>query len=176
MKNKQYSKRWKHWATQDDPKACVPCITMHGKIFPQWDILITRPPLHPFCRCKIIPMEAITAGYATQEGTLGADYWIKNYKQLPVNYIQKSEARIYGWKASKGNLSKVLPGKSIGGDRFFNDDGHLPDAPNRLWYEADINYSSGHRGNSRLLYSNDGLVFATYDHYKTYIEIIQEFI
>ena len=40
-----------------------------------------------------------------------------------------------------------------------------------LWYEADINYTSGYRGTERILYSNDGLVFVTYDHYQTFYEI-----
>ena len=132
----------------------------------------SKPPLHLFCRCKIKPMEAIAAGQATQDGTAGADYWIKNLKQLPTTYISKSEARNNGWKAKQGNLAAVLPGKTIGGDRYYNDDKHLPDAPNRIWYEADINFTGGYRGDCRLLYSNDGLIFVTYDHYRTYLEII----
>ena len=73
-KHTQYSKKWKNWITQLDLKTCQPCVTMHGKIFPLWDFLIIRPPLHLFCRCKIKPMEAIAAGQATKNGTAGADY------------------------------------------------------------------------------------------------------
>lgn len=50
--------------------------------------------------------------------------------------------------------------------------GHLPSAPGRIWYEADINYYEGYRGNDRILFSNDGLIFVTYDHYKTFLSII----
>ena len=50
--------------------------------------------------------------------------------------------------------------------------GHLPEAPGREWYEADMDYAGGFRGDCRILYSNDGLLFVTYDHYVTYIEII----
>ena len=152
-------------------KTCEPCGTMHGKIFPMRQLLSIRPPLHPFCRCVIRPMEAITAGYATQDGTAGADYWVKHFQKLPENYVNKAEARRRGWKPKKGNLDLVLPGKVIGGDRYYNDDGHLPDIPGREWFEADIDFTGGFRGEYRLLYSNDGLVFASYDHYSTFIEI-----
>ena len=145
---------------------------MHGKIFPMRELLSVRPPLHPFCRCKIKPMEAISAGYATQEGTAGADYWLKYHGRLPDHYVQKNDARKLGWKAKKGNLTQILPGCVIGGDQYYNDDGHLPDAPGRIWYEADFDYSSGFRGDCRILYSNDGLLFASYDHYVTYTEIV----
>ena len=59
----------------------------------------------------------------------------------------------------------------IGGDRFYNDKGKLPNAPNRIWYEADIDYQSGYRNTYRILYSNDGLIFVTYDHYQTFYEL-----
>ena len=42
----------------------------------------------------------------------------------------------------------------------------------RIWYEADINYKRGYRNTQRLLFSNDGLIFVTYDHYETFAEII----
>ena len=54
---------------------------------------------------------------------------------------------------------------------FYNKNGHLPVAPNRVWYEADINYEFGYRGTQRILFSNDGLIFVTYDHYDTFVEI-----
>lgn len=50
----------------------------------------------------------------------------------------------------------------------MNRNGHLPSAPGRVWYEADINYSTGYRGVERILFSNDGLIFVTYDHYQTF--------
>ena len=145
---------------------------MHGKIFPMRELLSVRPPLHPFCRCKIKPLEAVSAGYVTNEGTADADYWLKNYGKLPSSYITKDEAKRYGWKSQKGNLSIVAPGKAIGGDRYFNGDGHLPSAPGRIWYEADINYASGYRSSERILDSNDGLVFVTYDHYESFVEVV----
>lgn len=57
---------------------------------------------------------------------------------------------------------------------YFNDDGHLPQVDGRIWYEADINYYEGKRNGHRVLWSNDGLIFVTYDHYETFYEIIGE--
>ena len=68
-------------------------------------------------------------------------------------------------------LSSVLPGKMVGGDIYANDDNKLPTAPGRIWYEADINYVTGKRNRQRIVYSNDGLIFVTYDHYQTFYEI-----
>ena len=56
---------------------------------------------------------------------------------------------------------------------IYNDKGKLPDAPNRIWYEADIDYQSGYRNTYRILYSNDGLIFVTYDHYQTFYELTE---
>ena len=90
---------------------------------------------------------------------------------LPDNFITKAEARQLGWNPRQGNLQEVAPGKSIGGDVFRNREGLLPDAQGRTWFEADINYSGGGRGPERLLYSNDGLIYKTTDHYRTFTEI-----
>jgi hypothetical protein len=95
---------------------------------------------------------------------------LKNGK-LPNNYITKAEATKLGWNAKSGNLSDVAPKKSIGGDIFRNSEKLLPNAPNRIWYEADINYTSGYRGNDRIVYSNDRLIYKSTDHYKTFIRI-----
>ncbi|MED1560293.1 ribonuclease domain-containing protein, partial [Bacillus paramycoides] len=97
--------------------------------------------------------------------------YVKEHKKLPDNYITKDQAESLGWVKKKGNLHKVAPGKSMGGDIFANKEGLLPAAPGRNWYEADVNYISGYRGNDRILYSSDGLVYKTSDHYKTLIEI-----
>ena len=97
--------------------------------------------------------------------------YIKKHGKLPDNYITKDKAYKLGWKSTKGNLADVAPGKSIGGDIFYNDKKLLPEANGRVWYEADINYTSGYRGNDRLLYSNDGLFYKTTDHYKTFTKI-----
>ena len=96
--------------------------------------------------------------------------YIKKHKKLPDYYITKKEARDKGWIAAEGNLCDVLPGKAIGGDVFTNREGNLPDKNNRTWYEADLNYNCGRRNADRVLFSNDGLIFVTHDHYKTFDE------
>lgn len=95
------------------------------------------------------------------------DYVKKNGK-LPDYYLTKNEARKQGWSPQKGDLCEILPGKAIGGDRFGNREGLLPKQKGRAYFEADLNYSCGHRNADRLVYSNDGLVYITKDHYKTF--------
>jgi hypothetical protein len=97
--------------------------------------------------------------------------YIKLHNRLPDNFITKEEAKKLGWDPQKGNLHEVAPGKSIGGDIFHNREGKLPDKPGRVWYEADINYKSGHRGKDRIVFSNDGLIYKTEDHYETFEQI-----
>lgn len=97
--------------------------------------------------------------------------YISKHGKLPDNFITKNEARKLGWDPQKGNLAEVAPGKSIGGDVFQNREGKLPDKSGRIWYEADINYKKGTRGSDRIVFSNDGLIFKTTDHYKTFTRI-----
>lgn len=63
---------------------------------------------------------------------------------------------------------------SIGGDRFGNREGCLPEVEGRVWYECDVNYAGGFRGAERLLYSNDGLIYYTNDHYESFTPIYGE--
>ena len=81
-------------------------------------------------------------------------------------------AAVLAGNAKNGDLFEKCPGKMIFGGIYQNKNGHLPMTPNRIWYEADINYTFGFRGTDRILFSNDGLIFVTYDHYDTFIEII----
>jgi hypothetical protein len=96
--------------------------------------------------------------------------YLKEHHRLPDYYLTKEAAREQGWTPAKGNLCDVLPGKIIGGDRFFNRDGQLPEKAGRKWFEADLNYDCATRNADRLLYSNDGLIFVTYDHYRSFQE------
>ena len=98
---------------------------------------------------------------------------MKDTGKLPENYITKDDAIEEGWIPKEGNLADVLPNKIIGGDIYANTNGKLPDDEGRVWYEADLDYISKYRDPlSRILYSSDGLIFVTYDHYKTFYEII----
>jgi len=112
------------------------------------------------------------AGKATNDGVNGADFWLAHYGRLPDYYITYSDAKAKGWDRKLGNLAKACPGSMVTRGRYFNDNKKLPDAPGRIWYEADINYRGGYRGTERIPYSNDGIIFVTYDHYETFYEII----
>ena len=68
----------------------------------------------------------------------------------------------------EGNLGEVAPGKSIGGDYFGNYEGSLPQASDRKYYECDIDSDGKYRGAKRIVYSNDGLIYYTEDHYETF--------
>lgn len=97
--------------------------------------------------------------------------YIREFRTLPPNYITKTEAQKVGWDSAKGNLWQVTDRKSIGGDHYGNREGLLPKASGRQYFECDIDYLGGHRGAKRIVYSNDGLVFYTDDHYKTYKQL-----
>lgn len=97
--------------------------------------------------------------------------YIHKYGHLPDNFITKREAQDLGWESSKGNLNKVAPGMSIGGDKFGNYEGQLPKAKGRKYYECDIDYKSGRRGAKRIIYSSDGLIFYTDDHYNSFTQL-----
>ncbi|MCR5455483.1 MAG: hypothetical protein K6F33_10905 [Bacteroidales bacterium] len=97
--------------------------------------------------------------------------YIHTYGHLPDNYITKAEAQKLGWDSRSGNLRKVAPGKSIGGDKFGNYEGQLPQAKKRKYYECDIDYGGGKRNAKRIVFSNDGLIFYTDDHYRTFEQL-----
>lgn len=130
-------------------------------------------PAHPECRCIVYPIQAIPAGSATFNGLDGADWTLSHIGKLPNEYMTKKEARKRGWNAVLENLAAVCPGAIIGGDIYHNYEGLLPHKDGRLWYEADINYTGGYRGADRIFYSNDGLLFVTYDHGTTFYEILK---
>ena len=99
-----------------------------------------------------------------------ADY-IFAHGELPDNFITKEEAQALGWDSSRNYVSDVAPGKSIGGDRFGNYEGQLPKKKGRTFRECDCNYTKGKRGGERIVYSNDGHVWYTNDHYETFTEL-----
>lgn len=97
--------------------------------------------------------------------------YIHTYNKLPLNFITKKKAIELGWKSEKGNLWEVTDKMSIGGDVFSNREGSLPSKNGRKWFECDVNYKGGFRGAERIVYSNDGLIYYTDDHYKTFTKI-----
>lgn len=166
------SSNWANWMSKLTLTTCLYCAKQHGKIA-SITILDTQYEVnaHLNCKCVYVPMRTKKAGTATPKGYSGADATLFYLKRLPDYYINKKDARKYGWRDWKGNLDDVLPNKMIGGDIYQNRDGKLPMTGGRVWYEADINYDGGYRSNDRIIYSNDGLIFVTYDHYKTFYEV-----
>ncbi|WP_304294248.1 ribonuclease domain-containing protein [Campylobacter gracilis] len=91
---------------------------------------------------------------------------IRRTGSLPQNFITKKQAGELGWQG--GDLWRYARGKSIGGDRFGNFERRLPYKKGRIWRECDIEYHGGPRGAKRLIFSNDGLIFYTADHYESF--------
>jgi len=116
-----------------------------------------------------------TAGEIEESGTYTSKdevaLYLHVYGCLPDNYITKREAEDLGWNSKEGNLWDVAPGMSIGGSRFGNYEGALPDKEGRKYFECDIDYEGGYRGAKRLVYSDDGLIFYTEDHYNTFEQL-----
>ena len=95
------------------------------------------------------------------------------YGHLPQNFITKKDARELGWNG--GGLDDYADGKCIGGDRFGNYEGLLPDAPEREYHECDIDtLHAASRGARRIVYSNDGLIYYTEDHYESFVLLYGE--
>ncbi|MBR6019980.1 MAG: ribonuclease [Lachnospiraceae bacterium] len=95
--------------------------------------------------------------------------YIHTYGHLPGNYITKKEAEALGW--SGGSVDKYAKGKAIGGDYFGNYEGLLPKKSGRKYTECDIDTKGKSRGAKRIIFSNDGLIFYTDDHYETFTQL-----
>ena len=102
--------------------------------------------------------------YTTKEDVA---LYIHTYGCLPQNFITKDQARQAGWNG--GSLEPYCPGMCIGGDSFGNREGLLPKAQGRSWTECDINtLGADSRGAERIVFSNDGLIYYTGDHYESF--------
>lgn len=93
--------------------------------------------------------------------------YIHLYGHLPSNFITKKEAEKLGW--SGGSLEPYATGKCIGGSRFGNYEGLLPEKEGRTYTECDIDtLGAEKRGAKRIVFSNDGLIYYTEDHYQSF--------
>lgn len=93
--------------------------------------------------------------------------YIHTYGRLPDNFMTKREAQSLGW--SGGSLEQYAPGAAIGGDRFGNYEGLLPTKKGRVYTECDIDTKGkSSRGAKRIVFSNDGLIYYTGDHYESF--------
>lgn len=123
------------------------------------------------------PEPAATAVPVTEDGIYDSKdevaLYIHLYGHLPSNYITYNEAKALGWPG--GYLEPYAPGKCIGGGRFGNREGLLPEAPGRIYYECDIDtLGARRRGEKRIVYSNDGLIYYTDDHYESFTPLYGE--
>ena len=99
--------------------------------------------------------------------------YLVTYGELPSNFITKNEARDLGWEG--GSVQRYLEGAAIGGDKFGNREGILPKADGRQYYECDIDTDgASSRGAKRIVFSNDGLIYYTEDHYESFILLYGE--
>ena len=100
--------------------------------------------------------------YTTKEDVA---LYIHLYGELPSNFMTKKHARALGWEG--GSLEPVAPGMCIGGDYFGNYEGLLPE--DREYTECDIDtLGKDSRGAKRIVFSDDGLIYYTEDHYKSF--------
>lgn len=107
--------------------------------------------------------------YSAEEVSL----YLYTYGELPDNYITKDEAEDLGWTG--GSVEQYAPGYAIGGDYFGNYEGLLPKEKGRTYYECDIDTDGYHsRGSRRIVYSNDGLIYYSDDHYESFVLLYGE--
>ena len=126
--------------------------------------LSTAPPVSTEAPASAsIPIE-IDGQYDSREEVA---LYIHLYGRLPDNYLTKSQARQLGWEG--GSVEVYAPGCCIGGDTFRNSEGLLPESPGRTWVECDIDtLGQSSRGAKRIVFSSDGLIYYTDDHYETF--------
>lgn len=105
--------------------------------------------------------------YGTYTGMEEVAEYLRYYGDLPENFMTKKEAESLGWTG--GSLEDFAPGMCIGGDRFGNYEKLLPAKKGRVYYECDIDtLGAEKRGAKRIVYSNDGLIYYTEDHYESF--------
>lgn len=113
------------------------------------------------------PTEEVLDRDGTYTSKADVALYLYLYGELPKNFITKGEAEKLGWEG--GSVEKYAPGKGIGGDKFGNREGLLPKKSGRQYYECDIDtLGKNSRGAKRIVFSNDGLIYYTDDHYETF--------
>jgi hypothetical protein len=94
---------------------------------------------------------------------------LRTANTLPPRYVTKDQAKAHGWRG--GGLCTLWPGHVIGGDGFNNFGAALPGAPGRIYREADLDSDCRSRGPKRLVFSNDGRIYVTVDHYNNFVPV-----
>jgi guanyl-specific ribonuclease Sa len=157
-------------APEPEPEPTVPPTTQPAPE-PEPEPPTTQPEPEPEPEPEPTPQLDPDGSYTTKDDVA---LYLHLYGHLPKNFITKSEAKAqYGWKS--GSLEKKAPGKCLGGDRFYNKEGRLP--AGHTYYECDIDTlgSYASRGAKRIVYSDDGLIYYTDDHYETFTLLYSNF-
>lgn len=124
----------------------------------------TAPPTEPPTEAQTEPKIDENGTYTSKEDVA---LYIHTYNKLPQNFITKKEAEKLGWEG--GSLEPYAKGKCIGGSHFGNYEGILPEKDGRKYTECDIDtLGAKKRGAKRIVFSNDGLIYYTDDHYETF--------
>ena len=140
------------------------CMTIIGGCSQILDTAQTSQVLYETETETITEMLAEDGVYTSKEDVA---LYIHLYGKLPENFITKKEAKALGWEG--GSLEPYAPGKSIGGDRFGNYEGILPEEDGVTYKECDIDtMGADQRGAKRIVFSNEGAVYYTEDHYKSF--------
>jgi len=101
--------------------------------------------------------------------------YIYLFHKLPSNYVNKATGQtLYenetGNTFSKWNFNPwTLLGVMIGGDIFYNNEGLLPSE--NSYRECDVDYHDSSRGTKRLIYTLNGIVYYTANHYESFTKI-----
>ena len=123
------------------------------------EILLTEVPSQPE------ETDAYIDPYGSSTTKEDVALYIHLYGDLPLNFMTKKHARALGWEG--GSLEPVAPGMCIGGDYFGNYEGLLPE--DREYTECDIDtLGKDSRGAKRIVFSEDGLIYYTEDHYESF--------
>jgi guanyl-specific ribonuclease Sa len=116
-----------------------------------------------------LPAVAHSLGLREVDAFVEAVQSIRANNNLPPRYVTKDQAKAHGWRG--GGLCAAWPGHAIGGDRFHNFGAKLPAEPGRTYREADLDSDCRGRGPKRLVFSNDGRIYVTVDHYNSFVPV-----
>ena len=125
----------------------------------------------PVPKAEPTPVPKPTATPGPMEAAQELADYIFEHGELPENFVTKREAMNMGWRTQYQNPGDISPGLTIGGDAFGNYQRQLPYVKGRRFYEADCYYNGGRRNEYRIIYSSDGHVWYTGDHYETFVEL-----
>lgn len=138
-----------------------------------WLLMLLMLCMTLFSGCAGYTEENLAEGVIEQDGwyytTEDVALYLHTYGELPENFITKKEAQSMGWDNKKGNLWDVADGMCIGGDHFGNYEGLLPEEDE--YTECDVNYEGGYRGSERIIFSDDGDIYYTGDHYASFEQL-----